>query len=37
MKCPKGAAVRDDLADGEVSRRLDNTPHVEIRVVQRVR
>jgi hypothetical protein len=26
MKCPKGAAVRDDLADGEVSRRLDNSP-----------
>jgi hypothetical protein len=25
--------VWDDLADGEVSRRLGNTPHGEIRVV----
>jgi hypothetical protein len=36
MKCPKGAAAQGDLADGEVSRRLGNTPHDEIRVVQRV-
>jgi hypothetical protein len=30
MECPKGAAVRDGLADGEVSQRKDHTCHCEV-------
>jgi hypothetical protein len=33
VKCPKGAAARDGLAGGEVSRRQDDMPHDEVRGV----
>jgi hypothetical protein len=31
MKCPKGAVAWDGLANGEVSRRLGNMHHGEVR------
>jgi hypothetical protein len=33
MKSPKGAVEREGLANNEGSRRQDNTPHGEVRVV----
>jgi hypothetical protein len=37
VQCPKGAAVRDDLAGAEVSWRLINVLHGEVRKVLLVR
>jgi hypothetical protein len=37
VQCPKGAAVRDDLAGAEVSWRLINVLHGEVREVLLVR